>query len=77
MGGEVPLLLSRHRTSSEIHPAGARELPVFNEFGCPLGVLGPPRYWPKQTREPSSNEMKIRPRAAIIPSKTGEDSSSY
>ena len=44
---------------------------------CPLGVLGSPRYWPKQTSEPSSNEMKIRPRATIIPSKTGEDSSLY
>ena len=36
---EVPLLLSRHRTSSETHPAGARELPIFKEFRCRLSTL--------------------------------------
>jgi hypothetical protein len=37
----VPLLLSRHRPSSEIHPAAARELLVFKEFGCRLSILTP------------------------------------
>ncbi len=46
VGGPIPLLLSRHRTSSQIHPAGARELRVFKEFGCRLSVLtAPPFAW--------------------------------
>ena len=39
VGGQVPLLLSRHRTSSEIYPAGARELMIFKESGCRLSIL--------------------------------------
>ena len=37
----MPLLLARHRPSSEIHPAAARELLIFKEFGCRLSILTP------------------------------------
>lgn len=36
--GQVPLLLSQHRTSSEVHPAGARETQI-KEFECRLSIL--------------------------------------
>ncbi len=63
------LLRSGHRTSSEIHPARASELPIFEEFGCRLSILtaralcfgrGPLR----QHRLPARSRSISRPRAA-------------
>ena len=65
LSGEVPLVLSRHRTSCEIQPAGARELLIFTEFGSRLNILTsrvPLLPWrpPRSSEIHAAGEREIR-----------------